>query len=302
VPVVFDPPLAAVAVVAGLHALGERRATQLVGRSRATLRRWRAWSFYAGLAAIFAALATPIDTLSEKLFWVHMTQHVLLLTVAAPLIALGAPWMSIWRPLPLATRRALARSVARSRPLAPLRALGRLLARPIAAWIAFNVNLVLWHVPALYDLTLRDRTAHDLEHTTFLLFGVLLWAQVLDSPPLRARLSAVVRVYYITAAAAVSWLLSLVIALDPTPLYSAYAHLAHRPGGLSPLADQQIAAGVMLGPGSVAMTIYVFWGLYRWLGVDEHDAGGPSGGGRGRRRNRIGAMRVGAAQSRDGPS
>lgn len=273
-PIAFDLPLFAVAVMAALHALGEGRTARLVGDARAARRRWRAWSFYAGLAAIFAALATPIDTLAEKLFWVHMVQHVLLLTVAAPLIALGAPWMSIWRPLPLPRRRALARGFARARPLAPLRALARLLARPLPVWVAFNVNLVLWHVPALYDLTLRNRAAHDLEHTTFLLFGVLLWAQVLDSPPLRARLGAIARVYYITAAAVVTWLLSLVIAIDPTPLYSAYAHLAHRPGGLSPLADQQLAAGVMLGPGSVAMTAYVFWGLYRWLGQDEGDTAG----------------------------
>lgn len=264
-----DLPLALVSLSGALYALGERRTVTMLGRARGGSDRWRPLWFYCGLAAIFVALATPVDTFAPKLFWVHMVQHVLLLTVAAPLIVLGAPWMPVWRGLPLGLRRSLARTVARSRACAPLRFVARLLSRPTPAWLAFNVNLVLWHVPALYDLTLRNGAVHDLEHTTFLLFGILLWAQVIDSPPLRVRLSAPHRVYYITAAATVGWLLSVVIALDPAPIYSAYAQLAHRPGGISELADQQIAAGVMLGPGSVAMTLFVFIGLYRWLGTDE---------------------------------
>ena len=176
-----------------------------------------------------------------------MTQHVMLLTVAAPLIVLGAPWSSIWRPLPLGFRRTVAKTISRSSWCAPLRALGRLLARPIPVWIAFNVNLVAWHVPAAYDLAVRNRAVHDLEHVTFLLFGVLLWAQVLDSPPLRARLSAIHRVYYIVASAIVGWIIALVLIFASSPLYPAYAHLAHRPGGISALTDQQLAGGVMLG-------------------------------------------------------
>jgi putative membrane protein len=269
VPSIVDLPLALVWAALALHLLGERRAVILLARPRSSKARWRACSFYAGLAVIFISLATPIDSLSRKLFWVHMTQHVLLLSVAAPLIVLGAPWMSIWRPLPLGLRRSLARSVARSPGWAPLRAAARLLSRPLPAWIAFNVNLVFWHVPYAYDLTLRSTPVHVLEHISFVLFGILLWAQVLHSPPLRIRLTAPHRVFYIVAATAVAWLLSLVLAFAPTPLYPTYADLAYRPGGISALADQQIAAGVMLGPGSIAATLYVFVGLFRWLGQDD---------------------------------
>jgi cytochrome c oxidase assembly factor CtaG len=237
-------------------------------RPRARRARWRAASFYAGLATIVVALEGPIDSYAAKLFWVHMVQHVLLLTVAAPLIVLGAPWMSMWRPLPLSFRRGAAGAVARDRWAAPLRALGRWLGRPLGAWLAFNVNLVLWHIPVMYDLTLRHLAIHALEHTTFLLFGVLLWCQVMDSPPLRSRLRADTRVYYMLASGVVSWILSLVLAFAPSPLYPVYAHIANRPGGISALADQQIAGGVMLGPGSVSLTLFVFIGLYRWLGSE----------------------------------
>jgi len=268
-PAAVDLPLAVLSLLACLHVLGEHRAVRLLGRPRSRRERWRAASFYAGLVVILGALATPIDTLAEKLFWVHMTQHVMLLTIAAPLIVLGAPWSSIWRPLPLGLRRTVAKAVSRSPWWAPLRVLGRLLARPLPAWIAFNVNLVVWHVPAAYDLAVANRAIHDLEHVTFLLFGVMLWAQVLESPPLRTRLSAIHRVYYIVASAIVSWLVALVLIFASSPLYPAYAHLGHRPGGISELTDQQLAGGVMLVPGSLSMTLFVFIQLYLWMGTDE---------------------------------
>ncbi|HEX2702182.1 MAG TPA: cytochrome c oxidase assembly protein [Solirubrobacteraceae bacterium] len=269
-PAAVDVPLALISLFGALHVLGEQRATRLLGRPRSNQERWRAGSFYAALLVILGALASPIDSLSEKLFWVHMIQHVMLLGIAAPLIVLGAPWMSIWRPLPLGMRRTLAKTIARAPWCAPLRALG-VLARPTPAWIAFSVDLVLWHIPFFYDAAVANRAIHDLEHTTFLVFGILLWAQVIDSPPLRARLSQIHRVYYIVAASVVGWLIALVLVFASSPLYPRYAHLAHRPGGISALTDQQLAGGIMLVPGSFAMTLFVFFQIYRWLGIEERD-------------------------------
>ncbi|MGB0095517.1 MAG: cytochrome c oxidase assembly protein [Solirubrobacteraceae bacterium] len=252
-----------------LHLQGERRAAIITGRPRDRRARWRAASFYAGLATILVALLGPIDSLAHKLFWVHMLQHVLLLTVAAPLIVLGAPWMSVWRPLPLGWRRTVARSVARSPVWAPVRAAARALGQPLGAWLAFNLVLVLWHIPAAYDLTLRSSAVHILEHISFLVFGILLWAQVIESPPLRVRLTPARGAYYMTATLVVGWLLSLVLTFAPRPLYPAYSDLAHRPGGISALTDQQLAGGVMLGLGSISMMVFVFIALYRWLGQDQ---------------------------------
>jgi cytochrome c oxidase assembly factor CtaG len=135
----------------------------------------------------------------------------------------------------------------------------------VPAWIAFNVVLVAWHVPALYDLTLTNEAVHDLEHATFLVAGVVFWLQVFDSRPVRAHLAYGARAVYLTAALLVSWVLALVLAFASSPLYQAYAGLAHRPGGLSALADQELAAGMMWVPGSIPFTIAIVWALYRWL-------------------------------------
>ena len=177
-----------------------------------------------------------------------MLQHVLLLMVAAPLLVLGAPWMPFWRPLPLGFRRRLARALVKSPSFGWLRRVARLIVTPVAAWLLFDVNLAVWHVPALYDLTLRNSGVHYGEHVSFVLLGLLFWSQVLESPPFHPRLSPLGRVVYTAAGSAASWLLAIILTFATTPLYPPQSAGHH--GGLSALADQQLAGGVMLGPGS----------------------------------------------------
>jgi putative membrane protein len=255
-----------------LHVLGERRAVLLTGRPRSSDARWRALSFYAGLVAILVAVQSPIDSLAEQLFWVHMIQHLLLLVVAAPLIVLSQPWMSMWRPLPLGLRRTLARTVARSRWFAPLRALFAALASPAGAWLAFNLSLVAWHMPGAYDLTLRNGAVHVLEHTVFLATGVLFWAQVAALAPARPRMPILARIAYVAGAMVVNIGLSMYLAFAQHPLYGPYAHLAHRPGGISALADQQMGAGFMWTAGDLPFTIAIALLVQRWLAQAEATA------------------------------
>ena len=74
----------------------------------------------------------------------------------------------------------------------------------------------------------------------------------------------------------VGWVLAIVLAFEPKPLYPAYAVSVDRPGGLSALADQQIAAGVMWVPGSIAFTIAIIVFFYRWLGPEPQTRLAPS--------------------------
>ena len=203
--------------------------------------------------------------LSDKLFSAHMTQHVLLLTVAPPLLLLGEPSLRLWQPLPLGFRRSVAKSVARGAWASPLRATGRLLGRPVPAFVLFSVVLLAWHVPALFDATLQQPAVHVLEHFLFLATALLFWAQVITSKPLHARLDGL-RPCRVRDRRAPGQLGARDRArVRAAPLYSAYASLPSRPGGLSALADQQLAAGIMWVPGSIAFTIAIFISLYRWL-------------------------------------
>jgi cytochrome c oxidase assembly factor CtaG len=88
---------------------------------------------------------------------------------------------------------------------------------------------------------------------------------VIPSPPLRAALGDAQRVLYVIAAMTVGWVLAVVLALAPRPLYPHYAQLLRRPGGISALADQQLAAGIMWVPGSITFVIIIFVYVHRWL-------------------------------------
>jgi putative membrane protein len=228
----------------------------------------RALAFTGGLLTVLVALAGPVERFADELFWVHMVQHVLLLTVAAPLFVLAAPWALALRVLPPSIRRraVLSRRAQRSTRRGRVSAW---FAMPTVVWVLFNANLLAWHVPAAFTLTLRNEPVHVLEHVLFLALGVLFWSQVIDSPLPRARLDDRERVVYIAASAAVGWALSIALTLAPSPLYAGYAALPTRPGGLSALADQRVAAGVMLVPGSIAFVVAGFFCFMRWLANEE---------------------------------
>jgi cytochrome c oxidase assembly factor CtaG len=236
-------PFAVCAVLTALYALG--------GRGRPRHRR-RAAAFYGGIATVVLALDTPIDAYADRLFWMHMVQHVLLLTVAPPLLVLGRAWPRLWQPLPVRVRRTAARVFAAGAPLT----------HPAVALVLLSATLGAWHVPALYDATLRNDLVHQLEHLSFVVTAILFWAPIVGAPPLRTRLDDATRCLYLVLAMIPGWILAIVLAFARTPLYS---YAGHRPGGISALADQQLAAGVMWVPGSLVYVIAACWALYSWL-------------------------------------
>jgi putative membrane protein len=227
---------------------------------------WRTASFVAGLLAIVIALDSPIDGLADELFWVHMIQHVILIGVAAPLLALARPWVRMWRGFPLSYRRAVARRIA-----GPgwLRAAAGFASGALVSWLLFNLTFCVWHLPGLYDAALRLEFVHALEHFTFFATALLFWTRVVYSPPWRSPLSELGKLAYLGSTMVVGWVLAIVLALATSPIYSAYAEEASRPGNISAFTDQQLAAGVMWVPGSVSYTIAIIVIAYRWLEPGE---------------------------------
>jgi putative membrane protein len=263
-----QPALAYVVVAAVLYWSGGRRYSRLPRTREA----WREASFALGLVTIVLALESPLDGYADQLFWVHMFQHVLLLSVAPPLILLGRPWPRMWLALPMRVRTSTGRTLAGARWTAPIRRL----AQPVPAWVLYCGTLVAWHIPSAYDETLRVQTVHDVEHAMFFFTGLLFWAHVVEPGPLRARLSWPVRLGYLLGAMIVGWMLAITLVIVSHPLYSPYAALAHRPGGLSALNDQQIAAGVMWVIGSLPFGVTLFIGVYRWLSPERVEVSRPA--------------------------
>ena len=258
----LEPPVAYVAIAGLLYWLGGRSRTM---RARVRPEPWRTASFVAGLVTIVLALDSPIDGYADQLFWVHMVQHIILLTVAPPLILFGRPWPRMWVALPRDVRIPVGRAIGRSRWMAPLRGL----ARPLPAFVLFNGTIIFWHIPFAYNATLGSEAIHQLEHAMFFFTGLLFWARVIDPGPLRPQLIWPMRVAYVVGAMVVGWVLAIALVLAPHPWVHYYAALTHRPGGISALTDQQLAGGMMWVPGSVSYAIAMMLGFYRWLEPDS---------------------------------
>ena len=252
--------------------LGAATLYLLGGRGRRAPRagdRWRAASFFAGLAAILVALDSPLDELADELFWVHMVQHVLLIGVAPPLLALARPWPRMWRGVPAGLRRPVSRALTSSPRWSPLRRLAALLGGGLVSWLIFNLDFCAWHLPVLYDAALRSDAVHACEHFAFFATALLFWTRVIHSPPWRSRLGEPAKLAYLGATLVVGWVLAIVLALASSPLYAAYAEESSRPGQISALTDQQLAAGVMWVPASLPYTIAIVAIAYRLLGPRE---------------------------------
>jgi putative membrane protein len=263
----FEPAvLIGVAIAATLYVVGG------VGRSsKHRTGRWRAAAFWLGLASILLALQSPIEMLARQLFWMHMVQHLLLTVVAAPLLALAAPWTRLWRALPLGLRRSVARPVFLHPRLAPLRWIYHQVSQPGVIWTLAAANLWLWHLPAMYDLTLRNHLVHHVEHGLFLALGLAFWAHVFDQHPFRAPLGTLARASYVFFAMVQSWGLAAVLSFATGPFY-AYALLPSRPGGISALTDQQLGGGMMWVPGAITYSIVFVALLFQWLAEEDSRA------------------------------
>jgi cytochrome c oxidase assembly factor CtaG/polyferredoxin len=210
---------------------------------------WRALALLAGLATVFVAVSSPLDALGNLLLFVHMTQHLLLMLVAPPLLLLGAPWAPLLRGVsPWTLKHGLGPFLA----WPALRRLARALTHPVACWTVFVATTWAWHVPAAYDLALRSPSWHAVEHASFLAAGLLFWWPVVQPRPSRPRWPRWFLVPYLLLASLQNTALSAILAFSDRVLYPAYA-AGPRLLGLSALADQAVAGAVLWVPGSILM-------------------------------------------------
>jgi cytochrome c oxidase assembly factor CtaG len=198
---------------------------------------WRAGCFVSGVIALWIALASPIDALDDYLLAAHMIQHFILMSVAPPLIVLGAPVIPMLRGLPRVVIRGF-------RPLFRaqwIRVALRAITHPVFAWIAMNVAYLGWHVPAMFDLTFRAEWIHDCEHLCFFVTSLAFWWVVLEPWPAHGRWPRWAMIPYLLGADVLNTVLSATLSFAGRVLYPSYAE-APRICFLSPLKDQ-VAAG-----------------------------------------------------------
>jgi heme ABC exporter ATP-binding subunit CcmA len=246
--------LVVVASIVLVYAVGWVR---LGRRSALSPSPWRPACTVAGLATILVSLGSPLDVLAHERFVVHMLQHMLLTTVAAPLLVLADPFPAALWALPRGLRKRVGRVLVRR---ARVRALWRVLTTPVAAWLAHALTLWLWHVPALYNAALNHPELHVAQHLTFLATAVLFWWPVVAPAPRVTRPPTDdVRLVYLVLGAFQAAALGVLLAASPRPLYAAYA------GAVDALADQARGGVVMWGLGGAVDMLAVMIMLWRFL-------------------------------------
>ncbi|HWI73161.1 MAG TPA: cytochrome c oxidase assembly protein [Baekduia sp.] len=243
-------PILIVLVLIGGYVWRWRQVRATSGPRGATFTRLAAW--LGGVLCIAIALISPIDTLADQVFAMHMVQHVLLLDFAPILLIAGLSKVLL---------RPAARTI-----LDLERALGPL-ANPVFAVVFYVAIMWLWHIPALYDLALEHSAVHVLEHTFFLSAGLLYWWHLLS--PVRGRhLTGLAPVAYMASTKVFVGLLGIFLTFAPTSIYSFYEH---RPEvwGLHASDDQALAGAIMAIEQSIVMGVALAYLFVRALGEAE---------------------------------
>jgi putative membrane protein len=259
----FDPLTVVSLFVAGaLYVSGLRCLRAATGRTR-KLRR-EATYFGAGWVVLVIALLSPVHPLGSVLFSMHMTQHELLMVIAAPLVVLGRPvTVMLW-----AFPKASARRVLTGLRQAGLGRVWHWSTNAFWATLVHAVALWVWHVPVLFEATLGSEAVHAAQHVMFFGTAVMFWQAVLFGERRAADYGLAVLFLFLTAMH--SGALGALITFASTPWYATYAAVSG--AGLTPLEDQQLGGLIMWIPAGM---IYVVAGLVlfaAWLRESDRRA------------------------------
>jgi len=234
----FEPwQLVPTAVISWLY----WRRTRTLGRRGTPVALWRRVCFWLGIALLLIALASPIDAFVTRLFFMHMLQHVLLGDLAPLCVVLGLTGPVLQPVLRIRWVNAL-----------------RFLTHPAVALPLWAYNLLVWHVPFLYQAALHNSVVHAFEHICFFTAGALMWSPVVETLPAPEWFGTGFKLGYIALVRLVDTALGNVFLWSGTVFYGYYVQPKPQ-WGISPLHDQVLAGAVMMGEGSLVTIGALAW-------------------------------------------
>lgn len=253
----FDPgPVAFLLLLEVLYV----RAVRILDRRgyRVPVGQQVAW--HTAIVLMTIGLVGPLDALGHELLIAHMGQHLLIADLAAPLLLVGARSPVYAFMLPPAVLTPLAR-------LGWLRATLRFVRQPLVAIPLWILILYGWHFRFMFEAALESDLVHALQHQSFVIGSLLVWWSVVE-PRRRRTPGTLWKVPYVLGARLAGMFLGMAFILMRSPAYEQYARTAAE-HGFSPLTDQQVAGGMMLGLDLLVMLFAT--GFFFHRSAQDHD-------------------------------
>ena len=202
---------------------------------------WKLIAFAGGIATIVVVTGSPLAGLDHHLLTAHMIQHLLLMIVAAPLVLLADPVFTVLHAFPRRVFRTTFAPILRSESI---HWLGDLVTRPVVCWFVASFTVIVWHVPAVFDVAMRSHAWHQFQLASFFVAGALFWWPVVRPFPSSAREPEWEIPIYLFLATLPCDALSAYLTFCDRVVYPQYL-MPHTSSGLSALQDQALAGSLM---------------------------------------------------------
>jgi putative membrane protein len=236
------------------------RAVRILGRRGYEVPTGQQVAWHVAIVCMAFGLMGPIDPLADELLVAHMGQHLLIADIAAPLLLVGLRTPVYAFLLPKSVLVPLARCH-------PLRAAFRFLRQPLVAIPVWIFTLYGWHFGFMFESALTNDLVHAIQHQSFVLASLLVWWSVIE--PKKKRLPGDLwKVPYLLGARLAGMFLGMAFIIMRSPAYEQYARSAPE-HGWSPLTDQQVAGGMMLGLDLAVMLFAT--GFFFFRSGQDHD-------------------------------
>ena len=219
---------------------------------------WEAAAFACAWISMFIALVSPLHPWGEVLFSAHMSQHEVLMLISAPLFVIGRPFIAAMWFVPRNWRRPFGSILNGS----ILKRLWRFVTTPFVAWAIHAIALWTWHIPFLFQATLRSDLVHTFQHASFFLSALLFWWAIICRSKGMSSYGA--GVLYLFTTSIHSGLLGVLLTLTSRVWYPAYSE-STASWGLSPIEDQQLGGLIMWVPAGIVYIVAALIMFAGWL-------------------------------------
>jgi cytochrome c oxidase assembly factor CtaG len=197
---------------------------------------WRLSAFMSGMFLVWTVVASPLAALDQQSLTIHMMKHLLLMTVAAPLILAAVPMFPLACGLP--------KLFIKSGPSYTAKWLERCLTHPGFCWLAGTAAVLGWHLPAAFQLGMRSHWVHHLEDVSFLIAGLLFWWPIVQSSPSAPKSPRWSMALYLFLATLPCDILSAFLVFSNRLVYPFYLS-TRQLFSMAPLQDQECAGALM---------------------------------------------------------